>query len=454
MAGDIKSIICQKLQLKERRVYCLGIGGVGVSALAELLKLAGCEVAGSDLTYNEYCRHLEDIGVAVAPQGHRESNVPTEKFDAVIVSGAVGFSNPEVSLLLRRDCAMNWERGEALGELSRCFKRTVSVAGAHGKSSVTAMLGWILRQTGVDAGLLIGASYSDDSPRVTLGNGDILVTEADENYHSLPMLQGELALITNIDGDHAWTAEALEQQEREFRMFCRTHRHQIAIESENTRRVLGDVDTVQYLGKKELAQLDALVPERFLDYERINAALAIAGAMHLNVEGSQAGAALASYPGINRRQTLLLETDKLQVWEDYAHHPAELSASLQVLKKRAGSRRLLVIFEPHRFERLNKYFDLFADILSDPAVDVMLMDVFSAWQVEKLDVRDSADLAAAVNKLGGNAQLLQGTAESMAVKVQQELAQSSSPRAAAFIGAGNVHETVKKFTALIKSGNG
>ena len=452
MAGDIKSRINGRFNLQNHRLYCIGIGGVGVSALAELMKQAGCEIAGSDMDYNEYCRHLEDIGVHIAPSGHRAENVPAEPFDAVIFSGAVKSTNPELSYLLKRDRAMNWHRGEFLGEFSRCFDRWVSVAGSHGKSSVSAMLSWILHCHGVDSGMMIGASYSDNSPRVSLGNGDIFVTEADENDHALTLLQGELALITNIDGDHAWNQEALDQQELEFRMFCRQHRRQICVDSANTRRVLAEVPEVEFLGGEKLARLEALMPERFLEYERTNGALAIAGAEHLGIKPEDAAGYMASYPGIKRRQSVLFESEKLQIVEDYAHHPAELAASLKVLQKRSGNRRMVVVFEPHRYERLTKYFNEFVSILSAPHLDVRLMDVFSAWKVQSIDSFDSADLAEAIRRHGGKAVLMPGeNVNAMAAALLKEAADDSQPRQIALIGAGNIHELAGQLMSLVNS---
>lgn len=450
MAGSIKSRITQRFSLKNHRLYCIGIGGVGVSALAELMLQAGCEIAGSDMDYNEYCRHLEDIGVHIAPVGHRAENVPASPFDAVIFSGAVKSTNPELSYLLKRDKAVNWHRGEFLGEFSRCFDRWVSVAGSHGKSSVSAMLSWILHCHGADSGMMIGASYSDNSPRVSLGNGDIFVTEADENDHALTLLQGELALITNIDGDHAWNQEALDQQELEFRMFCRQHRRQICVDSANTRRVLAEVPEVEFLGGEKLKKLEALMPERFLEYERTNGALAMAGAEHLGIKPEVAAEYMASYPGIKRRQSLLLESDRLQIVEDYAHHPAELAASLKVLHKRSGGRRMVVVFEPHRYERLTRYFNEFVEILSAPHLDVRIMDVFSAWKVQSIDSFNSADLAAAVNRRGGKAGLLPGeNVSAMAAALLKEAEETPEARQIALIGAGNIHELANQMMILV-----
>ena len=452
MTGDIKSRIYEKLHLKNKRVFCVGIGGVGVSALAELLMQAGCRVAGSDMAYNSYCRHLSELGARIAPAGHREENVPREEFDAVIASGAVDFSNPEIALLLARDNATPLWRGEALGELSGCFERTVAVAGSHGKSSVTAMLSWILRKHNIDSGVMIGASYNDDSPRVILGNGDIMVTEADENDHGLTMLSGELALITNIDGDHAWTDNELQLQERDFRILSRGVRHTICVDAPNARRVLAENPAVEYLGGARLAQLDAIVPERFVDYERTNVALAIAGAEYLGVPAAQAAQYMESYPGIKRRQTLRFESEQLQLWEDYAHHPAELAGSLRVLAKRAGRRRRVVVFEPHRYERLAKYFDEFIAILSDPALDVRVMDLFAAWKMAGVDALSSADLVKAVNDKGGNARLLHGrNYPLLADQLLAEMLADGLPRQVALIGAGNVHELAEKMTALLEN---
>ena len=248
-----------KLPIENRSVHCIGIGGIGVSAVAELLLEGGFTVSGSDAEYNDVCRYLAGLGVKIAPAGHREENVP-ENCGAVIMTAAVPLTNPE-SLKLLRDKAMAWRRGEFLAELCRCYQRPVMVAGSHGKSSTTAMLGWILRKLNNDAGLLIGAKYNSDERNARLGNGDILVAEADESDGSHAMLSGELALITNIDGDHAWNDSEVEEQEKRFRIFANSFRKTLYIKTPENSRILTSCPKAEAIPEDKFQYLSKLTQE-------------------------------------------------------------------------------------------------------------------------------------------------------------------------------------------------
>ena len=260
----------KKIPIADYSVHCVGIGGIGVSALAELLHEGGFRVSGSDAEYNESCAYLAGLGIKVAPGGHREENVPPGGCGAVIMTAAASLNNPEVAAILRNN-AMAWRRGEFLGELCRCYKRPVMVAGSHGKSSTSAMLGWMLRKCNVDAGLLIGARYNNAERNARLGNGDLLVAEADESDGTHALLAGELALITNIDGDHAWNGTELDEQERRFRIFAGNFRKTIYMADPNTNRVLDGCRNTAALAEDKIKYLETLVPANLLGYERRNA---------------------------------------------------------------------------------------------------------------------------------------------------------------------------------------
>ncbi len=353
--AENKNNILSKLPFAIPAVHCIGIGGIGVSAIAELLLDCGCKVSGSDMELNSNCAHLSKLGAVIAPAGHRAENVPDHPLGGGIMTAAADMTNPEVQALLLKK-ALVWRRGEFLGELCKAYKRPVMVAGSHGKSSVSAMLGWIFKQCSIETALLLGAHYQDHSRNACAGNGDILIAEADESDNSIKYLSGELALITNIDGDHAWDAKALDAQYKAFLSFGKAFKKVICVDSENCRNVLNGLKNVEALDSKRIAELGAMVPERFVGYERINAALALAGAEYLQISLADAAGALASYPGLQRRQSELLRSRKFVLLEDYAHHPAELAASLEVIKKRYPGYQITLLFQPHRYQRLQHYF--------------------------------------------------------------------------------------------------
>ena len=243
--------ILEKLPVPCDSMHCVGIGGIGVSAIAELLLEGGFIISGSDQEYNENCDRLSGLGAVIAPAGHRVENLPSADCGGVIMTSAAALSNVEVAGMLRRG-VMAWKRGEFLGELCRCYQRPVMVAGSHGKSSITAMLGWILHKCKVNSGLLLGAHYQDGSRHARLGDGDILVAEADESDGTISMLSGELALISNIDGDHAWTAEQKRQQDDCFRRFASCFNTVIYIKSDKTGEILSGMPHARALTESDL----------------------------------------------------------------------------------------------------------------------------------------------------------------------------------------------------------
>ena len=436
----------KKIPIFDYSVHCVGIGGIGVSALAELLLEGGFRVSGSDAEINDICRELAQKGIKIAPEGHRAGNVPQSGCGAVIMTAATNFNNPEVVELLRMR-AMAWSRGEFLGELCRCYQRPVMVAGSHGKSSTAAMLGWMLRKLDVDTGLLIGAKYnSPDERNARLGNGDLLIAEADESDGTHALLSGELALITNIDGDHAWSAEAVAEQEDNFRRFTADFKKTFYIASENSCRVLANCRNAEALSKEKFEYLSSLAPLEMLGYERSNAALALAGMEYLGYDAVKAAEALKSYPGIKRRQTVTAVSGdgKITVLEDYAHHPQELACSLEVMKMRYPEHKLMVVFQPHRYRRLKHYFNDFVRILSDKDLSVKVLPVFCAWEPPLIDGMESADLVMAINAARGRAELLDMTDLIYCADLLcREAADETAPVLVALIGAGSIDRLAK-----------
>ena len=436
----------KKLPLTDYSIHFIGIGGIGMSALAEILCEGGFRVSGSDAEYNSNCRYLADMGVKIAPPGHRESNIPAGGCAAAIMTAAAGLSNPEAVKLLR-DNIITWSRGEFLGELCNCYRRTVMVAGSHGKSSTSAMLGWMVRKLGSDAALVIGARYNGDERNARMGNGDILVGEADESDGTHALLSGELALVTNIDGDHAWSSGAVIEQEKKFRIFAANFRKTLYIASENCCRIFAHSPKAEAISAEKMQYMDSLVPANMLGFERSNAALALVGAEYLGFDPVLAAEALKSYPGIRRRQmvTMVSADKRITVLEDYAHHPKELTCSLEVMKLRYPEHKLTVVFQPHRYRRLQRYFDEFVTILSDKSLNVKVLPVFCAWEQPLIDGVESFDLVSAINAAGGNAGLLGLDNPERSAEVLLQECSGETPALIALIGAGDIDRLAKCF---------
>ncbi len=440
----------KKLPLSHPAVHCIGIGGIGVSALAELLLEGNFAVSGSDSELNSICEELQKKGAVIAPAGHRVENLPATGCGGAVMTAAVNINNVEVRELLRRG-VMVWSRGEFLAELARCYQRPVMVAGSHGKSSTAAMLGWIFTEMHLDPGLVIGAKYSNDSSNARLGNGDLLVAESDESDGTHSLSHGELALITNIDGDHAWTAAARSEQEQEFQRFARQFTQTLYIAEENTDRLLQDIPNCHGLRGGELVELEAMAPDFMLGYERRNAALALAAVKYLKLDIKAAAGALQSYPGIRRRQSEICRgtAPTVILLEDYAHHPREVASSLEVIRTRYAASSITLVFQPHRYKRLQHYFDDFVKILSDKTVAVKVLPVFSAWDNPVIDAPDSAQLAQAINTAGGNAEFYAGITEDTAKKIYETTLAGNENAVIALIGAGDIEKLTPYLKKLI-----
>lgn len=440
----------EKLPLSRPAVHCIGIGGIGVSALAELLLEGNFAVSGSDGEVNNICEELRKKGAVIAPSGHRVENLPANGCGGAIMTAAVNSNNVEVRELLRQG-VMVWSRGEFLAELARCYQCPVMVAGSHGKSSTAAMLGWIFTEMHLDPGLVIGAKYTNTAANARLGNGDLLVAESDESDGTHILSHGELALITNIDGDHAWTAADRSDQEQKFQRFARQFTQTLYIAEENTDRLLKAIPNCHGLQDSELAELEAMAPEFMLGYERRNAALALAAVKYLKLDIKAAAEALQSYPGIKRRQSeICCSNDRTMILlEDYAHHPREVASSLEVIKTRYAGKSITLIFQPHRYKRLQHYFTDFVKVLSDKAIAVKVLPVFSAWDNPVIDAPDSAQLAQAINDAGGNAEFYAGITGNTAQKIYEQTLADNKNAVIALIGAGDVEKLTPYLKELI-----
>ena len=439
-----------KLPFKRGWIHCVGIGGVGVSALAELLLDGGYKISGSDLEFNANCAALTARGARIG-QGHKLENLPPGDCCGVITTSAAQLNNVESVELMRRG-VLALRRGEFLSELCLCYQRPVLVAGSHGKSSISAMLGWILSKQYIDVGLLLGARYNNDQRHACLGNGDILVAEADESDGTVAMLKGYLSLISNMDGDHAWNDEQLAEQKCAFRRYAASAGHTIYIDSPALRSILEGLPNCQALTAGDLQKFDKFVPERFCGYERSNAALALSAAEYLQLDVAAAGAALQDYPGIERRQCEICRSadNRLVVLEDYAHHPVELASSLKVLKERYDQYKIWVVFQPHRHQRLQFYFKDFVQILSDPDLTVRVMPVFSAWEAASIEGVDHSDLVSHIRENGGKAEVINKDFTREADALVKSIAACQQPVLIALIGAGDISKLTPELEKIIR----
>ena len=351
-----------------RSIHFIGIGGAGMAPMADILLRRGIRVSGSDLTFNEKCRLLSEAG-GVIFTGHAREHLP-EEAELVVFSSAVAPDNPElVRAAERKIPAMR--RGEFLALFLSLYKRVAAVSGSQGKSSITAMLVHILLACGMSPGYMIGAAVCSGKSS-GCGDGDIFVTEADESDATHKLLSPYLGIVPNVDGDHAWSVGGDEALLENFKTFARRSGQVIGFETEKE----------LFSGMEHVKMLPAAAPGftfcGHCGFMAVNAQLAVEAAVVLGCARAAAEQAVASFPGIKRRMTLHCEKENLVVMEDYAHHPHEVESSIAYLRIKYPEYHLRVVFQPHRYARLERFFQDFVRVLKT-ADSVFVVPVFAAW---------------------------------------------------------------------------
>ncbi|HEY2728509.1 MAG TPA: UDP-N-acetylmuramate--L-alanine ligase [Polyangia bacterium] len=380
-------------------IHFVGIGGIGMSGIAEVLLTLGYPVSGSDVRESDVTRRLVTLGARVTA-GHGAENVAAA--DVVVVSSAVKADNPEVAAARARDIPVI-ARAEMLGELMR-VKDGVAVAGSHGKTTTTTMIAVILAQAGLDPTAVIGGKARAFGSNARLGQGELLVAEADESDGSFRHLFPTVAVITNIDRehlDHFGSIEALEAAFLDFaekvpfygqvvlgvdsplaaRLAPRlTKRHvSYGIQAGDYR---GEIVEARPEGTRFRIRVRGL--ERGLAHVRMpgvhhaeNALAALCVSDFLGVSFADYCTALAGFEGVDRRFSVRGEAGGVLVVDDYGHHPTELAAT--VAAARLYGRRLVVAFQPHRYSRTRELLADFAPALAG-ADQVLLTDIYAAGE--------------------------------------------------------------------------
>ncbi len=410
-----------------RTVHFVGIGGVGMAGIAEVLLNLGYDVQGSDLKPSRTTERLRGLGV-VCFEGHAAVNVFNA--DVVVVSSAIADDNPEILEAHRRRVPVV-QRAEMLAEIMR-FRRGIAVAGTHGKTTTTSLVASVLAEGGMDPTFVIGGRLVSADANARLGAGRYLVAEADESDASFLHLQPMMAVVTNVDADHLGSYEGdmqrLKQGFLEFlhnlpfygtAIMCR--------DDANTCELIPDVGrrVISY-GLSELADLQAFGIEkeglrtRFKVRRRgeqhvnvfelnlpgrhnvCNALAAIAVGMELDVGVASIQKALSEFPGIDRRLQVLGTVTTLKgsvtFVDDYGHHPTEIEATISAVRDAWPKRRLVVVFQPHRYSRTHALLDDFAQVLT--ACDALVLTSVYAAGESPIAGADGQSLARAVRVRG------------------------------------------------------
>lgn len=426
-------------QFKDGYVHFIGCGGAGMFPLALILIELGYKVSGSDMKRGANTDILLQRGAEINV-GHNEENLPKEAKTLVVYSSAVPDDNPELSLAHAKGLTC-LRRGEMLGCLSQLYKRTVAISGSHGKTTVTGMLAHIMESSGVQAGYMIGGKLAGKSIPARAGDCDIFITEVDESDGTHADMHCTLGLVTNVECDHSWSVGGEERLYKNFQTFAQQSDTLVYVQSEKSDQLFAGHANKEILVTSEIADKRSfahLAPKRLAEwgeYQRANAALAINAAVKLGVDPVEAEKSMSSFEGVSRRMTTHYQTENTALIEDYAHHPTEVRVALSALRERFEGFKVTVIFQPHRYARLEKYLQEFADELRK-ADSVIVVPVFAAW-VEKGEV-DSCSLA---ELIGEKAVSLKGEWTEIANKALKTLSREENNVVAVF-GAGTINEII------------
>ena len=441
---------------KIQHIHFVGIGGSGMSGIAEVLLNLGYTVSGSDILPSGVTAHLSELGARVS-EGHAAAHL--DGAQVVVTSTAVRDDNPEV-----REARLHGipviPRAEMLAELMR-LKYGVAVAGSHGKTTVTSMIALVLDKGGLDPTVVVGGRLGVLGSGARLGKGDYMVAEADESDRSFLKLSPTVAVVTNIDREHLETYDDLADIKEAFLGFVNKVPFYgaavLCLDDPPLRDVLPRVErrVVSYgltprasvsarglevgptsstytatLAGEDLGRVTVSVPGT---HNVANSLAAVAVGLDLEVPFPAIQAGLGSFSGVDRRFQERGEAGGVLVIDDYGHHPTEIHVTLETLRRRAGDQRTLVLFQPHRFTRTQALWDDFCGAFHQ-ADRLLVTDVYAASE-EPIPGIDARTLASAITRSGHGDAVYAGDLEAATERLAQEAKEGD---VVLTLGAGNV----------------
>jgi len=441
---------------KIQHIHFVGIGGSGMSGIAEVLLNLGYTVSGSDIRPSGVTRHLSELGAQVS-EGHAAAHL--DGAQVVVTSTAVRDDNPEVHEARVRGIPLI-PRAEMLAELMR-LKYGVAVAGSHGKTTVTSMTAVVLDKGGLDPTVVVGGRLGVLGSGARLGKGEYMVAEADESDRSFLKLSPTVAVVTNIDREHLETYSGLDDIKDAFLGFMNKVPFYgsvvLCLDDPPLRDVLPRVErrVVSYgltpqasvsarglevgptsstytatLDGEDLGRVTLSVPGT---HNVANSLAAVAVGLDLEVPFEAIQAGLGSFSGVDRRFQERGEAGGVLVIDDYGHHPTEIHVTLETLQRRAGERRTVVLFQPHRFTRTQALWDEFCGVFHQ-ADRLLITDVYAASE-EPIPGIDAKTLASAITERGHQDAVYAGDLEAATERLAQEAREGD---VVLTLGAGNV----------------
>ena len=459
MISDKKNSL---MQHKVKCIHFVGIGGIGMSGIAEVLVNLGYNVGGSDVQPSETTARLQKIGARVII-GHAAENIGNA--DVVVTSTAVKTNNPEVIEAHRKNIPVI-PRAEMLAELLK-MKFSVAVSGSHGKTTTTSMISTILAEGDLDPTMVIGGKLASIGSNARLGDGEIIVAEADESDGSFLKLSPTIAVITNIDREHLDYYPGIAEIKEAFLKFanivpfygctviCTDNIHVREILPMIKRKMItygmefpADYSAVDIkflkiktsytlvYKKKKLGVVELIVPGLFNVY---NSLAAIAVARELNLDFATIREGLKSFSGVQRRLEIKGRVGDITVVDDYGHHPTEIKETLKAMRQ-IWKDRLIVVFQPHRFTRTKALFDEFTKAFGN--VDILILnDIYPASEEPIAGINSSA-LCKAIEKTGQtHVEYIPGAEETIKYLLKTVKAKDT----VATIGAGSIYKIGEAF---------
>ena len=454
---------------KIRKIHFVGIGGIGMSGIAEVLLNLGFTVTGSDLRETDITARLEELGAQVR-YGHRQENV--QDAHVVVISSAVRQDNAEV-LEARRRLIPVIQRAEMLAELMR-MKYSVAVAGAHGKTTTTSLVASVLRNAGLDPTCVIGGRLNSLGTNAKLGSSKYLVAEADESDGTFLKLFPTIAVVTNVDREHLDFYKDMDDIKAAFLAFvnkvpffgliilCIDNEHLASLIPSVGRRYMtyglsehADLRAVDlchngfstrfgvvHKGEK-LGEVNLSTPGV---HNVVNALAAIAVGMELDIDFAPMREALEQFSGIHRRLELKW-SDGIKLIDDYGHHPTEIKATLSAIRS-IWTGRIIVAFQPHRYTRTKALLDEFVTSFAD--ADILVLTEIYAASEERIEGISGRLLADRIRS-GGHRNVEFASTKEEVVRVVSQLARPGD--VVVTLGAGDIYKVGEELAGLWSHGS-
>lgn len=382
------------------RIHFVGIGGIGMSGIAEVLHNMGFTVSGSDINENANVKMLKDMGIKISI-GHNAINV--EDADAIVYTSAASDDNPEL-VRAREERKPVIKRGEMLSELMR-LKFAVAVAGSHGKTTTTSMVAEIVKAAKLDPTILIGGRLNSTNNNASYGKSNIMIAEADESDRSFLMLYPSIAIITNIDYEHMESYKDFDDVKESFAAFanmvpfygtsvlCIDNNNVADIIPKITKRFItygtkaqADIRAINIKkdgfgvsydvkkGDNILGNIEIMLPG---DHIVLNSLAALSACMEMGVDFNTISKTLKNFSGVQRRMSIRYKSEKYIVIDDYGHHPTEISTTLKAVREASQESNIVMVFQPHRYTRTKALMSDFAKCFMD-ADKLYITDIYAA----------------------------------------------------------------------------